>query len=159
MPIEVPNSMKPDLGRWNEGKGISVEDWIGCVGNIDLAVGYSTVFWPNFELVGVYILTEGWTKESLESFEKQPNSTPQGIEWVMNHLHMIDIHCDNEVLATKDHLLRMGSVLKEIYEAKLLWQFPDRACEVEFFIPHDPDDLREYQISFWQKKWANISTS
>ena len=52
---------------------------------------------------------------------------------------------------SKDKLLVLGNVLKEIYEAKLQWQFPDRPCTVEFFIPDDPDDLRDYQISFWQK--------
>ncbi len=69
----------------------------------------------------------------------------------MNHLHIADIQrwgCGDK---SKDKLLVLGNVLKEIYEAKLQWQFPDRPCTVEFFIPDDPDDLMEYQLSFWQK--------
>ncbi len=157
MPAEIPKSMQPELARWNGGRGISLEDWIGCMGNVDLAVGYCTVFWPKFEIVGKYILTEGWTSEAVEGFEDGPNSTPQSVEWVMNHLHIVDIHCDNGVPATIDHLVRLGTVLKEIYEAKLSWQFPDRPCEVEFYIPDDPENLVEYQISFWQKKWDDAT--
>ena len=157
MPVEIPKAMHSELSRWNHGRGISLEDWIGCVGNVDLAVGYSTVFWPKFEIVGKYVLTEGWTAEAVEGFENGPNSTPQSVEWVLNHLHIIDIHCDNGVPATIEHLVRLGTVLKEIYEAKLSWQFPDRPCEVEFHIPDDPDDLVEYQISFWQKKWSDAT--
>ena len=129
-----------------------------CVGNVDLAVGYSTVFWPVFEIYKDYILTEGWTPETVEGFEKQRNSTPQGVEWVLNHVHMIDIHADRSVEPTIEHLTRLGTVLKEIYEAKLAWQFPDRPCEVEFIVPDDPDDLVEYQVSFWQKKWLETET-
>lgn len=154
VPIKVPEAMKPELQRWNSGAGISVEDWIGFVGNADLAVGYSTVFWPVFEPYKGYILTEGWTPETVEGFERQPDSTPEGVEWVLNHRHMIDIHADHDVDPTVEHLVRLGTVLKEIYEAKLAWQFPDRPCEVEFYVPDDPDDLVEYQVSFWQKKWA-----
>lgn len=158
MTFEIPRPMKVELKRWNDGRGISVEDWIGCEGNFDLALGYSTIFWPTFELVGQYILTEGWTAEAVESFENQPDSTPQSIEWLINHLHIIDIQCDGKVGATIEHVLRLGTVLKEIYEAKLLWQFPDRPCEVVFYVPDDSDNLDEYQVSFWQKKWDNAKT-
>ena len=154
MPIEIPPSMAVELGRWNGGAGITLESWIGCVGNIDLAVGYSTLFWPVFKVVGDYLLVEGCSKEVIKGFESQPNSTPKGVEWVLNHLHILDIHAHNEVEATVEHCLRLGTTLKEIYSAKLSWQFPDRPCEVEFYTPDDADDLLQYQISFWQKKWS-----
>lgn len=150
--------MKFELRRWNSGRGISVEDWITCVGNVDLAVGYSTVFWPEFELVGKYILIAGRAPETVKAFEDYPNSTPQDVEAVMNHLHLVDIHISNEVEPSVGHLIRLGTVLKEIYQAKLAWQFPARPCEVEFFIPDDPADLTEYQLTFWQKKWDEATT-
>ena len=68
----------------------------------------------------------------------------------MNHVHIADIHHGREDISI-DKLLVIGNVLKEIYEAKLHWQFPDRPCSVELFIPDDPDDLTGYQLSFWQK--------
>ena len=108
MPIQIPKSMQTELNRWNDGRGISIEEWIGSVGNVDLALGYSTIFWPKFELVGQYILTEGWKAETVSGFEKQPKHTPQGLEWIMNHLHIVDLHCNNEVVATVEHVVRLG---------------------------------------------------
>jgi hypothetical protein len=69
----------------------------------------------------------------------------------MNHLHLADIQYYGCKDASKDKLLLLGKVLKEIYEAKLLWKWPDRPCSVELYIPDDEDDLMEYQLSFWQK--------
>jgi hypothetical protein len=69
----------------------------------------------------------------------------------MNHVHILDIHYRGFGDASKDKLFALGNVLKEIYEAKLLWKWPDRPCTVEFYVPDDPDDLQEYQLSFWQK--------
>jgi hypothetical protein len=51
-----------------------------------------------------------------------------------------------------DKFLLLGKVLKEVYQAKLQWQFPDEPCTVELFIPDDPGNLTEYQISFWQNR-------
>jgi len=53
----------------------------------------------------------------------------------------------------------LGNKLKEIYEAKLQWQFPDKPCVVSFYEPDDDDDLIEYQITFWQKAHEKESTS
>lgn len=69
----------------------------------------------------------------------------------MNHLHLDGIQAGGCRDISRDKLLILGNVLKEIYEAKLQWQFPDRPCTVELFIPDDLDNLREYQLSFWQK--------
>ena len=43
-----------------------------------------------------------------------------------------------------------GRILKEIYAAKLAWQFPGRAFCVSLYTPEDPEDLRAYEITFWQ---------
>jgi hypothetical protein len=48
----------------------------------------------------------------------------------------------------------LGKVLKEIWETKLHWQFPDRPCEFEFYEPEDRTNLVEFQLTFWQKKHA-----
>lgn len=69
----------------------------------------------------------------------------------MNHLHIADIQHYGCADLTKDKVLRLGATLKEIYEAKLHWQFPDRLCRVSFFVPEDDSDLIEYELTFWQK--------
>jgi hypothetical protein len=155
MSSELPDSLVEELASWkacNDGRDIGLDVWIHAEGKFDLAVGYTTLFWPQFVLIEDYIVTERTSLENIRHFESA-NWAPQGIEWVLNHLHLSEIHEDKEGEATAKHLLWLGKTLTEIYTAKLKWQFPDRPCEVEFYIPDDPDDLIEYQVSFWQKKW------
>lgn len=115
MPIKIPKAMEAELQRWNGGEGVSVEAWVGCVGNFNLAIGYSTVFWPRFELIEGYILTEGWTAEFLQSIKNRPDSSPRAVEWMINHRHILDIHAGGDVAPTVEHIVRLGTVLKEIY--------------------------------------------
>ncbi len=146
----TPESMIEELSKWNDGKGIQVEDWISCVGNFSLAIGYAELFWPEFIEFEDYILRKGFSESALRSFGK--GCDKKGTEWVMNHLHIADIHhygCED---LTRDKVVILGNILKEIYSAKLAWQFPDKPCFVEFYPPDDENDLTGYQISFWQKK-------
>lgn len=144
--------MLAELAAWNNGKGINLSSWIGCSGNFRLAVGYSTVFWPRFVLFEDYILREGFSLEALRGFERQCGAAGRSVEVVMNHLHIEDIQhygCDD---VTEPRIAYLGRVLKEVYEAKLQWQFPDRPCEVSLLEPEDRTDLTGFQLTFWQKK-------
>ena len=126
--MNTPESMKAELAAWNNGAGIDLESWIGCEGRFSLAVGYASIFWPTFTLIEGYILPQGVSEGSLRSWE-QGGRSRQSIEWVINHVHIADIHYGREDISI-DKLLVIGNVLKEIYEAKLAWQFPDRPCLV-----------------------------
>ena len=148
--MDIPDSMKAELAEWNGGKGIDLHGYVCGLGNFRLAVGYSTVFWPKFEAREQYILVEGSSDEIIHGFELQEKHNAQSVEAVLNHLHLEDIQaceCDD---ISADKLLFLGQTLKEIYEAKLAWQFPDRPCTVKLYIPDDPSNYREYQITFWQ---------
>jgi hypothetical protein len=148
----APASMMPELPAWNDGKGIDLKSWIGCSGDFKLAVGYSTIFWPQFVLFEDYILREGFNLTTLRDFEKDRPGGKASVEWVMNHLHLADIHLNDRANLSEDKILLLGNTLKEIYEIKLRSQFPDRPCVVEFFEPEDRTKLIEFQLSFWQKK-------
>ncbi|WP_127559249.1 hypothetical protein [Saccharospirillum alexandrii] len=150
--MEIPESMKDELAAWNSGKGIDLESWVGCEGNFKLAVGYASIFWPNFVEFEGYIFTEGFSKDSVRGFESQKGSTPKSVEWVINHLHIADIQHYGCSDIAKDKLLVIGKTLKEIYELKLRALFPEKPCIVEFYVPDDEDDLMDYQVSFWQAK-------
>jgi len=149
--MNIPESMKAELAAWNNGKGIDLESWVGCEGNFSLAVGYASLFWPNFVEFDGYILREDFSETSLRGFESQGNSR-KSTEWVMNHLHIADIQHHGCKDVSKDKIQVIGQVLKEIHEVKLQSQFPKSPCEVEFYVPEDEEDLLEYQLSFWQKK-------
>lgn len=153
MPHQTPKSMTDELGAWNNGAGIPLETWTGNEGNYKLTVGYAALLWPRFEAVDKYILVEGVSKENIEGLENQVGSTPKGVEWVLNHWHLADLHYHDDDNLSADKLLFIGNIVKEMWEAKLQTQFPDRPCTVEFRIPEDPEELWEYQISFWQTAW------
>jgi len=144
--------MKSELGAWNNGAGINLEGWAQCTGNFALAVGYATVFWPRFVAFENYVLCEGFSESSLRGFASSDGATKQSVEAVMNHLHIADIQHGGCKDLSKDKILVLGNTLREIYEAKLKWQFPDRSFAVEFHkSAYDEDDLIGYQLTFWQK--------
>lgn len=68
----------------------------------------------------------------------------------MNHLHIADIQHDACPDISADKLILLGERLREIYAAKLAWQFPDRKFMVEFDQPDNPDEFSDYQLSFFQ---------
>lgn len=149
---ETPKSMIDELAAWNDGNGIDLEAWVGCEGNFRLAVGYSTVFWPRFKEAGDLIVMDRCKTDENGNVEEFEDLTPLQLEALLNHLHVRDIqHYDCEDISA-DKLILLGTVLKEIYEAKLKWQFPDKPCVVHFHIPDDRDEFTDYQITFWQKK-------
>ena len=116
-----------------------------------MAVGYTTIFWPEFVEFEGYLLTGGFSQEALNGFKQQQGSTRKSVEWVMNHFHIADLHCGATDLS-KDKVVHLGTVLKETYETKLKDRFPNRPCTVEFYIPADPEVLGDYQLSFWQNE-------
>jgi hypothetical protein len=146
---DTPESMKAELSKWNDGAGIDIESWVGCEGNFSLAVGYTSIFWPSFTLFEGYILREGFSEDALRGFEATAKSR-KSVEWLMNHLHIASIQHGGCSDNSKDKLLLIGNVLKEIYQAKLHFLWPNRPCTVEFIVPANPDDLKGYQLSFWQ---------
>lgn len=148
--MELPESIKRELAPWNNGTGIALESWIGCEGRFALAIGYSSVFWPEFVEFDGYVLRKGFSESSLRGFEKQDGSTRKDVELHMNHLHIADIQHVGCADISEDKLVYLGRVLREIYEVKLKCQFPDRPCTVDFHKPSKGDDLFEYQITFWQ---------
>jgi hypothetical protein len=149
--------MKEELGHWNNGAGIDLEAWASCMGNYGLAVGYLTVFWPEFIEHDGYILRKGFSKHSLRGFEAGEGATRKSVEWVMNHLHIADIHCGDGDALTQDKVVVLGRALKEIYQAKLACQFPHVPCIVEFYEPDADGEIMDYQISFWQARHEPVS--
>jgi hypothetical protein len=161
--MNIPDSMKEELGAWNNGQGVDIESWIGCSGNFSLAVGYTTIFCPKFIEFENYIFQSNEPAdrqfiEIVRGFESQEGSTPFSVEWVINHLHIADLqyrYCED---ISSDKLIILGNALKETYEARLAYFFPNKPCEVKFYIPDNPGDYDEYQLSFWQKKHERESS-
>lgn len=152
----IPASMRSELQAWNGGEGIGLESWVGCTGTFALAVGYASVFCPEFFEFEGYILrgsaADDAMIQNIRGFESQPGATPRSIEWVLNHIHIADIQYHGCPDIAADKLVTIGTTLKKIYEARLALLFPNKPCVVEFHIPDNPEAHEDYQLSFWQVK-------
>jgi hypothetical protein len=151
MKITTPDSMAAELAAWNDGRGIDLDGWINCMGSFSLAVGYASVFWPLFSEYDGYVLRDGFSIESLRGFEAQTPGDRRAVEAVMNHLHVADLQYAGCPDLSRDKIIILGEALKEIHEVKLRHDFPHRSFEVSFWQPDDPEDLLDYQLSFWQR--------
>ena len=142
------SALIPEVREWNDGAGVTPEAWIGMMGTYELAVGYSLIFWPRFVQFDGYVLREGFSETSLRGFEQTTNRDRRSIEAVMNHVHAIDIHC-NEPDPTEAQLRYLGRVLRDIHEVKLKSDFPHLGFVVAF--NDEPGlDPADYQLTFWQ---------
>jgi hypothetical protein len=154
--MEIPASMTDELEAYHGGEGISLDHWITLVGNYRHALGYLSLFWPQFVFFEKYILLEGFKEQSVRDIEASKGATPKSVEWGLNHQHL-DLYFWDKKDISSDKLVLLGNTLQEMYQAKLRWQFPDRPCIVEFSQPDDPDHFEAYEVSFWQEKHDDLS--
>ncbi|MGY0652986.1 hypothetical protein ACW7GZ_14220 [Luteimonas sp. A537] len=75
----------------------------------------------------------------------------------MNHLHISDIHYNDNEHLVEDKVILLGEALEEIYRAKLALQFPSSLCKVEFYRSAPGGNIEDYEISFWQLKHEPVS--
>ena len=78
--MKIPESMRDELSAWNNGAGIDLPSWVGCQGNFSLAVGYATIFWPEFVEFEGYILRQGFSERSLRGFNRDTVNTTSRCE-------------------------------------------------------------------------------
>ena len=143
------NELIPEMRDWNNGAGIGIEAWVSSMGSFRLAIGYSTLFWPQFVEFERYVLQEGFSVESLRGFELQCGGDRRRVEAVMNHLHIADIQHHGCEDLTRERVVYLGRVLSEIYRAKLAWQFPSKRFEVHFD-DSPAEHLTDYELTFVQ---------
>ena len=143
------STLIPELPQWNNGAGISPDAWIGCMGDYQLAVGYSLIFWPRFVRFEDCVLREGFAESSVRSCRKA-GADRRGVEALLNHVHIADLHV-NAAEPSEAQLRYLGRVLQQIHRVKLAADFPDLAFEVVFEDVPGLDPL-DYQLTFWQAR-------
>jgi hypothetical protein len=145
------STLIPELPDWNNGAGINVHSWIGCSGDFQKAIGYSTIFWPEFIEVDGCIVLADTPPDNVARWLNQTKGDKQAAEAVMNHLHLRDLHYYGCPDATPERLAYLGEVLKDIYECKLRRDFPGRELTVELQCPKDDSSsIDDYILMFYQ---------
>ena len=147
----------PEIKKWQEinGNQFDAEDWIAIEGNIKLAIGYSFIFWPDLiEYENCVFLKSHFSIETYNQWKKVDYVEYfSQIEYVLNHIHILDLFAEEEGKqreVSKDQIIYLGNVLREIYETKLRAQFKDKAFVVTFNGNDQINDLYDYELSFHQ---------
>jgi hypothetical protein len=140
-------SLSRNSGYGTTGKGSRI---IG-IGNFQHAIGYSRIFWPEFEEHdGCLFLHGAFDRETYESWLRESHGDKRATQAAMNHQHLADLFSGADQSPTHDQLLYIGGILREMWAAKLSRDFPGARIVVEF-----PDerlqDLQDYEITFFRE--------
>ena len=137
----------PETRDWNNGSGIDIRSWIGCIGSIEHAIGYGELFWPEFTELDGCIFFAGVTEQNYRGFMQQAGGNKRAVEAVINHRHVLDLFSVSE--PSRDQVVYLGRLLREMWAAKLAREFPDLQFEVSF--PEEGCEvLLDYEVSFYQ---------
>jgi hypothetical protein len=141
----------PETQEWNDGRGIDLDDWIGCVGNYEHAIAYGELFWPDFAEHDGCVFFSGFSEENYRGFMQQTSGNRQAVEAVMNHRHILDLLSNPELKPTQAQVVYLGRLLKEMWTAKLQRDFPCRQFVVSFS-EESSEDLMDYEVTFFQNR-------
>jgi hypothetical protein len=136
----------PELSAWNDGRGISLADWVCIEGRSDHALGYCAMVWPDLVEFEGYVLRSPINIARLRAWEAAGHARSQ-IETVMN-AYLFDSIFPSEVAesALKDaRQERLAAIMADMLAAKLARSFPDRRFSV-FVL----DEGGDFGVSFHQ---------
>ena len=109
------------------------------LGNFDLAIGYTTLFWPDFVEHDDMVLLSSRLNEKLDGITSC-------LEKLHNHLHLLDTHYAGCPGATPEKLEFLGKTIQRCGR-KAVRDFPGVRFAVEFF-GNSSSDLSDYQLTF-----------
>jgi len=150
----------PDLKDWKKENGDSfgIRDWISCEGNVKLGIGFSMIFWPEFiEHEGCVIISNRFSQDNFDNWKSAEYvKNYRQIESVLNHTHILDLFSwEKQEEMVVEQVKFLGEKMKEMYQAKLKFEFPNKEFEVVFNGKEDLEDLIDYEVSFSQPMNGN----
>jgi hypothetical protein len=144
-PLYDPDQL-PDIGEirstWT-GPGVEstgLWTYLDFKGSMQLAYGFSSLFWPDFvEVDGALILAEKYAEERFQNWYQHFQGDLTAIEKMMNHVHIEDLFMigahdddlDNRVWDT------VVSVLESCWRAATAARFLNESVVVETWGPED----------------------
>jgi hypothetical protein len=137
----------PELAQWQT----DIDSWLYAVGRFDHAIGYGQLFWPEFKIHQECVLFAACPIESFEHWMKSTGGDLTAVEATLNHRHILDLFTDSEFKPTREVVLHLGRLLRDMWSCKLARDFPGRAIEV-VFDEEFGEDLVDYEITFFQKR-------
>lgn len=151
MPQRLSDVPMVDLVRetrdWNGGRGVELLSWIGVVGSVEHAIAYGELFWPEFVEFDGCVFFAGVTESSYRGFTAQTAGDKRAVEAVLNHRHILDLF--QFAQPSREQVVYLGRLLREVWAAKLTRDFPGRRFVVSF--EEGCDSLLDFQVYFYQE--------
>jgi hypothetical protein len=143
----------PELNAWNDGKGIDIDTWISCEGDHKHLIGYARILWPQFiEHEDCIFLGDEIQVKNYQEWLAHTQGDKARVEKVMNHRHIVDLFSrSHHEPPTREAVLYLGRLMKEIWQTKLTRDFPNRRIAV-IFLETGVEDILDYQITFFQER-------
>ncbi|MCC3518720.1 hypothetical protein [Microcoleus sp. PH2017_18_LLB_O_A] len=115
-----------DFQQWKKANGddFSLWDYLFGSANIEIAIAFTKLFWPDFvEHEGGIFLSEAFNSQIYEQWKIELGNDVAAIEQVMNHQHVDDI-LPGAQNASSDNLLYLGQALAQMWESRLKSLYP-----------------------------------
>jgi hypothetical protein len=144
----------PDLkGYFNPGP-TAPEYWAFETANLECAIGLSELFWPPFIEYNNMVFRgdapvgpDG--ARNIASWMKSLKGEQAKVEQMLNHTHLVDLFADASREGSPDKIMYLARVVREMWDAKLRLDFPNKSFVVDLYVP-PTDDISEWQITFYQ---------
>jgi hypothetical protein len=164
MSQDVPSRNRLGLPDWDQLipglKGYLVpgptepQYWAFDTTSLESAIGFSELFWPPFIEYDSMVF-RGDSPVSPDARKNIANWTASAkgerwkVEQMLNHEHLIDLFSERYRQGQSDKIIYLARVVREMWEAKLKLDFPNRSFVVDLHVP-PTDDIAEWQITFYQ---------
>jgi len=155
------NHLITDLDDWESHNGFKVgpDGWLAGMGSFNLAVAFTSLFWPEFTVHDDCVFMAPFSdqdRKNYESFLTITDQNKKSTEMTINHRHLLDIFPNQAEPPSREQVLYLGTMLKEMWQLKLNRDFPERRFVVSF--PEGAfEDLADYEITFWQQRESELA--
>lgn len=128
--MKAPRSLTDNLSQWNDGSGISVADWICCVGRYDHFVGFSRLLWPELlEHQGRIYVSDFFSHARLAEMLAS-GASPSVAQTFINALDLSTLFSEAAEAIEDDQLLYLAATLEQTWAAKVARDYPGRVVEI-----------------------------
>lgn len=146
----------PEISEYKRlnGENFCIERWLSCNTTAELMIGYTTLFYPEFEeyLGGVFFTGIETIKKRYNPVSGVDNDKLIGLQKFYNHRHILDYFAgsDSHATITPIQVEFIGKMLCKIWGMKLKQDFPHLNTHVELF-GLESEYLDEVEITFWSE--------
>lgn len=133
--------------EWKKANGddFSLWDYLFGVANVEIALGFAKLFWPDFvEYEGGVFLSESFDIDIYKQWQAKLGNDIGAIERAINHQHLDDLLPGAEEVGI-DNLLYLGQTMAEMWENRLRLLYPERRFHVASI-----RDEQTVTVSFYQ---------